>query len=128
MPPVAAGKGNRAKDPQCLVGKDTRLLFYCFGNKEGGYTPDAGLVKATRRLAAKSGPATMKVMAERDECLIFSRIRPGADTDPERPDPPRPQPDPTPDPPRPQPDPRPDPPRVEPAPDPPAKGEKDADL
>jgi hypothetical protein len=122
--------GNKAKDPACVVGQSVRLVFYAFGNKEGGYTPDPDLVKAARQLREKGGPVTAKVMAERDEALIVRRLWAGAQPDPERPDPPPPPRDPRPDPPRPERDPRPDPPRPkgDPRPDPPAKREKDTDF
>jgi len=72
--------------PVAAAGRELRLLFNAFGNKEGGYTPDQDLVKAARKLAL-GDTLTVRAKAERDEALILDRIWAGA-VDPAKGDPP----------------------------------------
>lgn len=102
---VVAIAGNKATNPNIVVGKNTRVLYHAFGpGKDGNYTPDKDLTRAVLRHSAGGKTITAKVAAERDEALIMNKVWPGADRDPERPDPPRP-PAPAPDPVRPAPQP-----------------------
>jgi len=94
---VVTGKGNKASAPALMTGKNVRVLYYAFGGKDGKYYPDKELVARLKKLSANGAVVTLKAFAERDEALIMNRVWPGADEDPERPDPPR-DPKPAPDP------------------------------
>jgi len=124
---VIPAADSAATDPGKLKGASVKVHFYAFGDGQGGYAPDADLVRAFKNCAKAGGPVggavTVKVVAKGDKALIATRIWPGEKRNLEQSDAPARQRDPQPDPPARVRDAQPDPPaRVrDPQPDPPAR-------
>jgi hypothetical protein len=87
---VVPAADDRATNPSVIVGKNIQVLYIAYGpGKDGQYVPDKDLAAAVVRHSAKGEVITVKAAAERDEAISMNKLWPGADTDPERPDPPQ---------------------------------------